>query len=209
MNSLLMNARMFWRRTVDYGQEYRHLANGQWPQALFISCSDSRVIPALITSARPGDLFELRNAGNIVPPHDAPSASGEVATIEYAVGVLEVRNIVVCGHSHCGAVGAVVRGEDLSALPGVNGWLDLARPGLEGVSGRPPRDRALLEFVQRHVAAQLRTLSAYPMVKREVEAGRLKLHGWVYQVDTGELKELDEHGEFRSQNAWWSAPAEQ
>lgn len=207
MNSLLMNARMFWRRTVDYSQEYRQLANGQWPQALFISCSDSRVIPALITSARPGDLFELRNAGNIVPPHDAPSVSGEVATIEYAIEVLEVRHIVVCGHSHCGAVGAMVRNEDLSKVPGVKKWLDYARPALEPTLQKPPRDRALLEYVQRHVAAQLETLSKYPIVKRQIAAGQLKLHGWLYQVDTGELRELDDNGEFRLQNVW-SAPTE-
>src|SRR5688572_20734265 len=115
MKALLDRARSFKRRVDFDSGEYRKLAEGQFPEALFITCSDSRVIPALITGARPGEIFELRNAGNIVPPHDEHgAASGEAATIEYALEVLGVQDVVVCGHSHCGAMGALKRGTDLS-----------------------------------------------------------------------------------------------
>lgn len=106
MQLLMEHARRFGERAV----EFRHFADGQAPQALFITCSDSRVIPSLFTGAGPGELFELRTAGGIVPPYDAQRYSGEAATIEYAVQVLGVDHVVVCGHSHCGAVGALLRG---------------------------------------------------------------------------------------------------
>ncbi|GHF48365.1 hypothetical protein GCM10010359_58270 [Streptomyces morookaense] len=112
------------RRRAEFGR----LADGQSPTALFVTCSDSRVVPSLITGARPGELFELRTAGNAVPAYDDARPSGESATVEYAVDVLEVPDIVVCGHSHCGAVGARVRGEDLTAVPAVAGWLNSQLP---------------------------------------------------------------------------------
>ncbi|MGO4424751.1 carbonic anhydrase, partial [Streptomyces sp. MCAF7] len=130
MKSLVEHARSFRYRADFASDEYRKLAEGQFPEALFITCSDSRVIPALITGARPGEIFELRNAGNIVPPHGMHLVSGEAATVEYALEVLGVRDVVVCGHSHCGAMGALESGADLSTLPGVSAWLELARPGL-------------------------------------------------------------------------------
>ena len=114
MQPLIDNARTFGQRP----EEFARLAEGQSPQVLFITCSDSRVVPALITGARPGELFELRTAGNIVPPYASEHPTSEAATIEYAVEVLGVRDIVVCGHSHCGAVGALVRGDDLDRRTG-------------------------------------------------------------------------------------------
>jgi carbonic anhydrase len=133
----------------------------------------------------------MRNAGNIVPPYESPTACGAAATIEYAVEVLEVPDIVVCGHSHCGAVGALARGEDLSGLPDVSGWLEFARPGLTPVLDVPATDPALPRAVQRHVIAQLEALRGYPTVERRLDEGRLRLHGWFYQVDTGAVWELD------------------
>ncbi|MFJ9711682.1 carbonic anhydrase [Streptomyces sp. NPDC101234] len=203
MKNLLDRARSFNRRIEFESGEYRRLAEGQYPEALFITCSDSRVIPALITGARPGDIFELRNAGNIVPPHDGPGASGEAATIEYALEVLGVQEIVVCGHSHCGAMGALKSGDDLSTLPGVDAWLQLARPRLAPVldgdsgPGRTVADPRLPEISQLNVVNQLAALRSYPTARRRLDSGQLRLHGWYYEVDTGRVHELEEDGLFR------------
>lgn len=200
MKALLDRARSFKRRVDFESGEYRKLAEGQFPEALFITCSDSRVIPALITGARPGEIFELRNAGNIVPPHDEHgAASGEAATIEYALEVLGVQDVVVCGHSHCGAMGALKRGADLSGLPRVDAWLDLARPGLTSLLGDAvePEDPALREVVQMNVRNQLAALREYPTARRLLDSGGLRLHGWYYEIDTGQVQELDEDGLFR------------
>ncbi|MEU0394616.1 carbonic anhydrase [Streptomyces sp. NPDC006208] len=202
MKALLERARSF-RRRVDFESDtYRKLAEGQFPQALFIACSDSRVIPALITGACPGEVFEIRNAGNIVPAYRPHLVSGEAATVEYALEVLDVRDIVVCGHSHCGAMGALASGKDLSALPRVDAWLESARPGLASALDRVPAgpvDAAgfaarIAELAQLNVRAQLTALRAYPAVQRRLEKGLLRLHGWYYEVDTGRLQELGEDG---------------
>ncbi|MEV8591543.1 carbonic anhydrase [Streptomyces sp. NPDC052013] len=197
MKALLDRARAF-RRRVDFESDaYRKLADGQYPEVLFITCSDSRVIPALITGARPGEIFELRNAGNIVPPYGRPAASGEAATIEYALQVLGVQDIVVCGHSHCGAMGALKSGDDLSALPGVDAWLRIARPELTPVLETASDDPSLRDVVQGHVVNQLAALRSYPVVRQRVGEGRLRLHGWYYEIDTGSVHELDDDGDFR------------
>ncbi|QFQ97052.1 carbonic anhydrase [Streptomyces phaeolivaceus] len=209
MKALLDRARSFKRRVDFESDEYRKLAVGQFPEALFITCSDSRVIPALITGARPGEIFELRNAGNIVPPYDAHdgygAASGEAATIEYALEVLGVQDLVVCGHSHCGAMGALKYGADLSGLPRVDAWLDYARPALEPVLGNTgtvrddtsSEDPALREVVQLNVRNQLAVLRDYPVARQQLDAGRLRLHGWYYEIDTGKVHELDADGGFQ------------
>ncbi|PZH10627.1 carbonic anhydrase [Streptomyces sp. NTH33] len=177
MQPLIDNARAFGRRPADFAR----LAEGQSPEVLFITCSDSRVVPALITGARPGELFELRTAGNIVPPYASAHPTGEAATIEYAVEVLGVREVVVCGHSHCGAVGALVRGDDLDAVPAVRDWLVRATP--------PPKvaaeDPAVAEGVQAHVLTQVLRLRSYPCVERRLADGRLNLRAWYYEVHTG------------------------
>ncbi|MFG3254223.1 carbonic anhydrase [Streptomyces sp. NPDC048172] len=206
MHALLERAQTFRDRIVPHRERFSRFAAGQRPSTLFVTCSDSRVVPTLITAAEPGELFELRNAGNIVPPYQTETGSGEAATVEYAVEVLGVGDIVVCGHSHCGAVGALVRAEDLTALPCVANWVALAQPSLgplladataAGTSpgsgapaGAPPEDPALSAFVRRHVAAQLETLRGYPSIAHRLAAGRLRLHGWFYRVDTGEVREL-------------------
>ncbi|MEU0693530.1 carbonic anhydrase [Streptomyces niveus] len=191
MKSLVENARSFPERVAERRQEFRELAAGQRPQALFITCSDSRVVPTLITGARPGELFELRTAGNIVPAYDSERPGGETATIEYAVRVLGVRDIVVCGHSHCGAVGALVSGADLSSVPAVRGWLDRSAAGLPGDEGVP-------HAVRHHAVAQLDTLRAYPCVREGLDRGTLALSAWYYEVDTGtvSVQRPDADGEF-------------
>ncbi|MFG2622834.1 carbonic anhydrase [Streptomyces sp. NPDC048507] len=191
MKSLIDHARAFAAHHVAdprHADTFRALEAGQSPQALFITCSDSRVVPALITGARPGELFELRTAGNVVPPYPRTAGDrplGEAATIEYAVRVLGVRDIVVCGHSHCGAIGALVRGEDLSTVPAVRGWLEHSVP-----SGAPVRSLEagapdVAEAVQAHVVAQLAALRGYPCVDERRARGSLALHGWYYEVHTG------------------------
>ncbi|MGP3967540.1 carbonic anhydrase [Streptomyces sp. 6N223] len=198
MKSLIDHVRSFPTTHVAHAQraaEFRALAAGQRPLALFITCSDSRVVPALTTGARPGQLFELRTAGNVVPPYPTAHGgrpTGEAATIEYAVRVLGVPDIVVCGHSHCGAVGAVVRREDLTAVPAVRSWLEYAVPPDAGVRSAPSDTPDLALAVQRHVLAQLATLRGYPCVRERIEDGSLTLHAWYYEVHTGVVRAHDE-----------------
>ncbi|MEU6291701.1 carbonic anhydrase [Streptomyces sp. NPDC015140] len=182
MQPLIDNARRFGQRP----EEFAGHAEGQSPEVLFITCSDSRVVPALITGARPGRLFELRTAGNVVPLYGTGHPSGEAATIEYAVAVLGVGDIVVCGHSHCGAVGALVRGDDLSAVPAVRDWLAYAADEPKPCD---PTDPTVAEAVQHHVLAQLERLRSYPCVESRLTEGRLRLHGWYYEVHTGAVRQ--------------------
>jgi carbonic anhydrase len=195
LKSLIDNARSFAATHVadpQNSEAFQALGAGQSPEALFITCSDSRVVPALITGARPGELFELRTAGNVVPPYpgaDGASRNGhpmsEAATIEYAVCVLGVRDIVVCGHSHCGAVGALVRGEDLSAVPAVRDWLEHSVGPDAPLRSSPPASPDVAEAVQAHVLEQLERLCAYPCVRERTADGSLTLHAWYYEVHTG------------------------
>jgi carbonic anhydrase len=182
MQPLIDNARKFGQRS----EEFAGLAAGQSPEVLFITCSDSRVVPALITGARPGQLFELRTAGNIVPLYTSATPTGEAATIEYAVEVLGVKDIVVCGHSHCGAVGAVVRGDDLNAVPAVREWLAHAA---DQPKCSDPSDPTVAEAVQNHVLTQLQRLRSYPCVEKRLAEDRIRLRGWYYEVHTGVVRE--------------------
>ncbi|GAA0460549.1 carbonic anhydrase [Streptomyces sp. NPDC046215] len=186
MQTLVENARSFPLRVAERAEEFRALETGQCPDVLFITCSDSRVVPSLITGARPGELFELRTAGNIVPEYRNDRPAGETATVEYAVRVLGVRNIVVCGHSHCGAVSALVKGEDLSAVPAVRGWLERAAP--QAVREAAACSPDLAEAVQRNAVAQVQRLRAYPCVRERVERGELSVHAWYYEVHTGVVR---------------------
>ncbi|OEJ21313.1 carbonic anhydrase [Streptomyces agglomeratus] len=182
MQPLIDNARTFGQRP----EEFAGLAQGQTPEVLFITCADSRVVPALITGARPGQLFELRTAGNIVPPYAGEHPTSEAATIEYAVEVLGVQHIVVCGHSHCGAVGALVRGEDLNGVPAVRDWLTHAA---DEPQCSDPADPTVAEAVQNHVLTQLLRLRSYPYIEQRLQADQLRLHGWYYEVHTGAVRE--------------------
>ncbi|MEU0171351.1 carbonic anhydrase [Streptomyces iakyrus] len=188
MQSFIEHARTFPARIADRQQEFAALAQGQQPQALFISCSDSRVIPAMLTGARPGEIFELRTAGNIVPRHWSESACGVAGTLEFAVQALHVSDIVVCGHSHCGAVKGLMREQTVQTMPLLRRWLASAgyRPGDE-----PWQTRGLGEdpvaVTQQHVLTQLDHLRSYPFIARRLSSGRLRLHAWYYTVETGEV----------------------
>jgi carbonic anhydrase len=195
MQSLIDNARTFPERATDL----RRFADGQHPTALFIACSDSRVVPTLITGAAPGELFELRTAGNIVPVYDEKRAFGEIATIEFAVEALGVKHIVVCGHSHCGAVNAILYPGARSALPAVHQWLADTEPHDETREASDFLDgSALTSAVQRHVKVQLERLRSHPSVAKKLEYGELNLHGWFYAVDAGVVSVLEpQNGRFR------------
>lgn len=170
------------RRSPETG---RRLAGGQSPTALFITCADSRIVTSAITGAEPGSLFELRTAGNVIPAFHPESASSEIATIEFAVVQLGVAEIVVCGHSHCGAVNALHADRPaLDHLPGMRRWLSShARFRSDAVRTDP----ALRVEGQQHLLAQLDELGDYPFVRERVEAGALRVHGWFYDIETGEV----------------------
>ncbi|MDG9685529.1 carbonic anhydrase [Streptomyces sp. DH18] len=187
MRRLIDHARTFPSRCGGAGRELKEFEAGQRPSTMFITCSDSRVVPTLLTDSGPGELFEMRTAGNIVPPYDPDAPTSEMATIEYAVSVLEVSDIILCGHSHCGAVGALARGEDLRTLPAVRGWLARCAPtgALQGLDAFGPDCE---QPVQRHVVTQLDALRDYPCVSRAVGEGRLGLHAWYYEVHTGAVQ---------------------
>jgi carbonic anhydrase len=172
---------------------FQELAKGQNPETLFITCSDSRIDPNLLTRAKPGDLFILRNAGNIVPPHGAANG-GEAATIEFAVAGLGVKDIIVCGHSHCGAMKALLQPESVASMPSLAGWLSHAEStrrivvdnyqNLEG-------DRLVTATVEENVLVQLENLQTLPSVASRLVKGDLFLHGWVYKIETGEVFAYD------------------
>lgn len=167
---------------------FQELEKGQSPGVLFITCSDSRIDPNLLTLTDPGDLFVIRNAGNLIPPSGGPVATGEMATVEYAVMALKVRDIIICGHSKCGAIGALLNPKSLDALPTVREWLDHAKGVAEEVekmgAGLAPADRLNLA-VERNVLRQLDHLRTHPTVSRALAAGTLRLHGWVYHFEAG------------------------
>ena len=164
------------------------VAQGQHPKALFIGCSDSRLVPYLLTGAGPGELFIVRNVGAFVPPYDGSHGlHGTMAAVEFAVLNLHVETIIVCGHSHCGAIRAAY--EDVAdEAVALKAWLKLAAEALLPVRSGP---EALRRTEQRAVVLQLERLMDYPMVRREVEAGRLTLHGWHYVIEEGEVHVYD------------------
>ncbi|RIK71612.1 MAG: carbonate dehydratase [Planctomycetota bacterium] len=173
---------------------FQRLVDGQKPLALFITCSDSRINPNLLTQTQPGELFIMRNAGNIVPPYGV-AGCGEAATIEYAVSVLKVEDIVLCGHSHCGAMGALLDPDAVQELPAVRAWLShaesTARIIKENYSHiREPKAR-LTATVEENVLVQLENLRTHPSVAAALARGTVKLHGWVYKFETGQVFAYD------------------
>jgi carbonic anhydrase len=171
---------------------FETLAEGQRPETLFITCSDSRIVPNLFTQTQPGDLFILRNAGNLVPAHGA-SNGGEAATIEYAVAALSVKEIIVCGHSRCGAMDAIVHPDRCDGLPAVKAWLGHAeatrRIVQENYAQLRDQEALLNVTIQENVLVQLENLRTHPSVRAALSRGALTLHGWVYRFETGEVFE--------------------
>lgn len=172
---------------------FAELANGQSPEVLFITCADSRIDPNLVTQTEPGDLFICRNAGNIVPPH-VRQAGGVTASIEYAVAVLGVRDIVVCGHTDCGAMKGALNPEALTDLPHVHDWLYHTRAAVEIVkASHGTATLAELDaLTEQNVLLQLQHLRTHPTVAARIAGGDIELHGWVYDIETGAVRAFDE-----------------
>jgi carbonic anhydrase len=177
---------------------FKRLAeDGQNPKVLWIGCSDSRVIPELITGADPGELFDVRNIANIVPP--APTlACSTGAAIEYAVLHLEVNHIVICGHTDCGGIKALENPPSARAEPHIASWLELAAPARQQVLARDlPSDEIYLETIKTNVLLQCEHLRTYPCVAEREGSGALSIHLWLYDLRTGEILEFD-----RSTGSW-------
>ncbi len=191
-DELLERLRRFHDHTFPGAEAQFHelVAQGQHPTTLFIGCSDSRLVPYLLTGAGPGDLFMVRNVGAFVPPHDMSAGfHGTAAAIEYAVLQLQVQRIIVCGHSHCGGIRALYFGGPAGAL-NLSQWLELGREAALPVQAS---DEALRRTEQRAIVLQLERLMGYPMVREAVDAGRLTLHGWHYVIEDGEVHVFDVH----------------
>lgn len=171
---------------------FKRLATQQNPRALFISCSDSRLVPELVTQREPGELFVIRNAGNIVPSY-GPEPGGVTASVEYAVAVLQVSDIVICGHSDCGAMTAIAECHCMDNLPAVGHWLryaDSARVVNEAREHHSQHDKTI-SMVRENVIAQLANIQTHPSVRLALEEGRITLHGWVYDIESGTILAFD------------------
>ena len=172
---------------------FAELANGQSPEVLFITCSDSRIDPNLLTQTEPGDLFIIRNAGNIVPPH-MKTAGGVTASIEFGVAALGVEHIVVCGHSDCGAMKGALNRSALTDLPHVDDWLEHTRAAVESVRAKYGDNDpdALKNVTEENILLQLQHLRTHPAVLAKLATGDLQLHGWVYDIEHGTIVAYDE-----------------
>ncbi|MDH5642003.1 MAG: carbonic anhydrase [Nitrospira sp.] len=198
MKKLIEGFKKFQREVFSSKQDlFSRLARGQHPRALFITCSDSRIDPCLITQTDPGDLFILRNAGNLVPSYGTTIGS-TIATIEYAVGVLGVKNIIVCGHTDCGVVKAILEPEQVGDLPAVKSWLlqaEATRRVVRENYGSLTGDALYVATTQENVRIQLKHLQTHPIVAAKLRNGSVDLHGWVYSIETGEVWAYDFDGD--------------
>lgn len=194
MQKLIQGIHQFQSSVFNSQRElFEKLSKGQSPDTLFITCSDSRINPNLITQTQPGELFIIRNAGNIVPPH-GPATGGEAATIEYAVAALGVKDIIICGHTHCGAMSAVVSPPDPKKLPRVTEWLNHAEATRQIMNTHYKHlsgDELINATVQENVLIQLEHLRTQPAVASGLVGGTLRLHGWVYKIETGKIFAFD------------------
>jgi carbonic anhydrase len=184
----------FHRDVYPQNQElFEQLSHGQAPEALFITCSDSRIELGMLTQTEPGELFVVRNAGNIVPPHDNHTGA-TTAAIEFAVGALKVPHIVICGHTDCGAMKGAMALEKLDGLPHVRDWLGYARAAVDitNAIGSDLDDHArMLMLLEQNVVLQLNHLKTHPTVAVAMATGKLQLHGWVYDIADGQIYAID------------------
>ena len=188
VDNILRGLNRFQKKVYPKHRELFHkLALQQRPTALFITCADSRIDPCLLTQTKPGELFLCRVIGNIVPRYPE-SIGGVSATIEYAVGVLGVPDVIVCGHTDCGVMKGVLNPEALKPLANVSAWLSHAQPAREALAnshGSLSDPEFLLALTERNVIEQLKNLHTHPSVGARLEQGNLKLHGWVYHIGSG------------------------
>jgi carbonic anhydrase len=195
MKKLLQGLRKFKSAYYCTHQElFAQLSHGQQPRVLFITCSDSRIDPNLLTQTEPGELFVIRNAGNIIPPYGATNG-GEGATIEYAVHALGIEQIIICGHSHCGAMKGLLKLQQLEeSMPLVHDWLKhaeatrrLVNDNYSHLEGEDLLDVAIAE----NVLTQIDNLKTYPIIRSRLYQGNLKIYAWIYDIDTGEVMAYD------------------
>lgn len=203
-SKLISGYRQFREKFDSDHEVFEKLAEeGQNPKVLWIGCSDSRVVPELITGADPGELFDVRNIANVVPPaSSAACATG--AAVEYAVIHLNVSHIVVCGHTECGGIKALESPPQPNSQPHITSWLEFARPAREKIlaSDFPEADR-YLETIKINILMQRENLRSYPCVADAEQAGKLSIHAWLYDLHTGKILAFDEASER------WNPVAEQ
>ncbi|QDT47519.1 carbonic anhydrase [Symmachiella dynata] len=195
MQKLIEGIHRFQRNLFSQNQRlFETLVDGQTPLALFITCSDSRIDPNWLTQTKPGELFIQRTAGNIVPPYGAVMG-GEAATIEYAVSALKVKDIIICGHSHCGAMSGLLDQASIEKMPAVKAYLDHAeatrRIVEENYTHISDPEKRLTLTVEENVLVQLENLRTHPTVAAALSRNDLKLHGWVYKFETGDVFAFD------------------
>lgn len=172
---------------------FRELEKGQRPNTLFITCADSRVNPHMLTDTAPGELFVARTIGNLVPPHGSGDR-GTAALVEYAVQVLQVEHLVICGHSSCGAVKSLLDPHDDETVPRVSDWLhyaETARAMTRALAEKAPPIERLKVATEQNVVAQLANARTYPAIATAVALGKLDLHGWYYDIGSGGVESLD------------------
>jgi carbonic anhydrase len=198
VDSILRGLKRFRKKVYPKHRElFQKLALQQRPSALFITCADSRIDPCLLTQTKPGELFLCRVIGNIVPRYPE-SIGGVSATIEYAVGVLGVADVIVCGHTDCGVMKGLLNPEALKPLANVSAWLthgDAAREAVQEQRGTLSEPDFLLALTERNVVEQLKNLHTHPAVAARLEQGNLKLHGWVYHIAKGTVTRYSSRGE--------------
>ena len=190
MERLIAGVKKFQSEVFQTKRElFTRLSQGQAPRALFVTCSDSRIDPTLLTQTDPGDLFILRNAGNIVPSYGG-MLGGSTATIEYAVSVLKVKHVIVCGHTDCGVMKALLHPETVENLPAVKSWMvhaEATRRIVRENYGEQKTDELLITTIQENIRVQLSHLRTHPGVAARLRRGLLTLHGWVYSIETGDI----------------------
>lgn len=180
----------------QHQQLYSDLAKGQHPRILFITCCDSRIVPYMITQQQPGALFVMRNPGNVVPPYRSNVVCSEAATLEYAISILKIPQIVICGHTHCGAIEHIVHHNHHHEEPDVHlvdQWLkytDLWENPTTCDSDLP-FDEEVLAATVLNVQHQMLHLMSYPFVQEALNQGRLAIHGWLYNLETGQITQVD------------------
>lgn len=168
-------------------------AGPQRPFALFIACSDSRVVPEVLTKVEPGNIFVIRNAGNIIPSY-GPTSGGVSASIEYGIGVLGIEHLIVCGHTDCGAMKAILQADNLGKMPAVEAWIRhsaAARHIVDAVLCDADDPTRLNALVHENVTCQLRNLQTHPIVAARIATGKLTIYGWVYDVASGGIDTFD------------------
>lgn len=164
---------------------FEMLSRGQYPDILFITCADSRIVPSLFTDTAPGEMFVIRNVGNIIPPHETTAISSEAGAIEYAVNALKVKNIILCGHSDCGAMKGLITPDLKKQLPTVASWLTHSSAVLEKLAEK--KEIKVEEVIKQNILVQIEHLKTYPIVAEKIASGDLAIHGWFYKFETGEI----------------------